>query len=94
MDNNDEILQLLKNRLKLGRERYGHGVKIHQDTTLHGTKQNDWLEMAEEELLDGMIYMTAYILRMKQKKYNTNITHDDIIINGDNIFPHNWVNHN
>ena len=42
-DDNEEILNLLKDRLKLGRERYGHGVRVNDDTTHSmGTQSNDW----------------------------------------------------
>ena len=32
-DDNEKILNLLKDRLKLGRERYGHGVRVNDDTS-------------------------------------------------------------
>lgn len=31
-DDNDEIIKLLGNRLALGREKYGHGVRVSDDT--------------------------------------------------------------
>ena len=31
-DDNDEILEMLKSRLELGKARYGHGVVIDQNT--------------------------------------------------------------
>jgi len=63
IDNNDEILELLKGRLTLGKKRYGHGIRVDEDT--------DWELMALEEMLDGLIYTTASIIRyrnMKKKK--------------------------
>ena len=41
-DDNDEILEMLKARLELGRECYGHGVRVEDDTTQWGTEKNDW----------------------------------------------------
>lgn len=57
------VLDLLFARLDLGKKRYGHGVKIDSDTREWGTVKNDWLEMMQEELLDGMIYCAADELR-------------------------------
>ena len=67
-DDNDEILELLKGRLALGRERYGHGVRVDEDTTKFGTDENDWELMALEEMLDGLIYTTASIIRYRRRK--------------------------
>ena len=55
-DDNDELLKLLIARLNLGRERYGHGIRISDDITQYGPGDNNWELMAEEELLDGMVY--------------------------------------
>ena len=72
-DDNEEILNLLKDRLKLGRERYGHGVRVNDDTTQWGTPSNDWELMAIEEVLDGLIYSAAAIIRLRRMK-NVNNT--------------------
>lgn len=72
-DDNEEILNLLKDRLKLGRERYGHGVRVNDDTTQWGTQSNDWELMAIEEVLDGLIYSAAAIIRLRRMK-NVNNT--------------------
>ena len=53
------MLVYLKERLALGRKRYGHGVRVDMDTCQWGTKENSWLEMAREEALDGIIYVLA-----------------------------------
>ena len=68
---NTEILDLLQDRMKLGLERYGHGVQIHDDTRQWGTKENSWGEMALEEVLDGLIYTAAAILRYREKGLTT-----------------------
>ena len=64
MDQNDEILSLIQKRMALGRERYEHGVRVADDTRQWGTAQNSWAEMALEEVLDGMIYMAAQLIRV------------------------------
>ena len=71
-DDNDEIIELLKQRLELGKKKYGHGVHVNQDTTDFGTDEDDWELMALEEMLDGLIYTTASIIRYKRNKNNIN----------------------
>lgn len=73
MDDNDAILRLLKKRypfeeairarLDLGRERYGHGIRVEDDTTQWGTKTDSWLEMGLEEIDDLAIYVAAQLVR-------------------------------
>ena len=67
-DYNKEIIELLQHRMKIGIERYGHGLRIHDDTRQWGTKENSWEEMALEEVLDGLIYTAAAIFRLKEKR--------------------------
>ena len=50
-------------RLELGRKKYGHGVVVDHDTTEWGTKENSWMEMAREEFLDAVVYVTADYIR-------------------------------
>jgi hypothetical protein len=81
-DDNEEILRLLKARLQLGRDRYGHGMIVDDDTTKYGTRTNDWHLMAEEEVLDGLIYAAASIIRYRRMRemVNKNKTMDDFNI--------------
>ena len=58
----------LRDRLALGRERYGHGVRIGDDTREWGTKEDSWMEMAHEEFLDGIIYVVADYLRKESSE--------------------------
>lgn len=67
-DDNEEILSLLKARMELGKKRYGHGVRIHDDTRQWGTQRDSWEEMMLEEALDGMIYSAAAMLRLLKQK--------------------------
>ncbi len=68
VDQNDEILEILKARMAMGRERYGHGLRIDDDTRQWGTKEDSWEEMALEEILDGMIYTCCAILRLRKNR--------------------------
>ena len=78
MDDNKAILRLLRHgpfskgypfektvkaRLDLGRERYGHGIRVNDDTTQWGTKTDSWLEMGLEEIDDLAIYIAAQFAR-------------------------------
>tara|TARA_B100001123_G_C15313788_1_gene1025389 strand:+ start:989 stop:1303 length:315 start_codon:yes stop_codon:yes gene_type:complete len=67
-DDNGEILQLLKERMALGVKKYGHGVRVNQNTKDFGTSDDDWELMALEEMLDGLIYTTASIIRYRRRK--------------------------
>ena len=67
-DDNEEIMGLLKDRLTLGKQRYGHGVRIMDDTRQWGTDTDSWETMMMEEALDGMIYAAASILRIKKRR--------------------------
>ena len=64
-DRNDEIRELINERLELGRERYGHGIRPSDDTRQWGTKVDSWAEMALEEALDLAIYLSAELLRVQ-----------------------------
>ena len=67
-DDNEEIMKLLQDRLVLGRSRYGHGIRVDDDTRQWGTEDNSWETMMMEEALDGMIYAAASILRIRRKR--------------------------
>ena len=67
MDYNKQILELITKRMELGQKRYGHGIRVNDDTRQWGTKEDSWNEMALEEVLDGMIYMAAQIIRIMER---------------------------
>lgn len=52
-------LKKLLVRAEKGKKIYGHGVQPRDDTRQWGTMTNDWFEMAEEELLDAIMYISA-----------------------------------
>ncbi|MAF35768.1 hypothetical protein CL622_01475 [archaeon] len=66
---NEAILKLLTERMALGLKRYGHGIRLHDDTRQWGTKEDSWEEMALEEILDGLIYTASAILRLRDKRH-------------------------
>ena len=49
------VREAVIDRMKMGKMKYGHGVRIMDDTVTWGTVKNSWLEMASEELLDAII---------------------------------------
>jgi len=57
------MIELVSERLNLGKEKYGHGVRTHMDTTTWGTPKNSWIEMAMEEYLDAIVYTVADYIR-------------------------------
>jgi len=57
------MIDLVSERLNLGKEKYGHGVRTHMDTTTWGTPKNSWIEMAMEEYLDAIVYTVADYIR-------------------------------
>ena len=64
----------LLERLDLGKRKYGHGVRVNDNTKSWGTKKNSWMEMAEEEFLDAIIYVAAdYIREGRNSKDKTSI---------------------
>lgn len=70
-DDNRKIMKLLEERLSLGKERYGHGVRIEDDTRQWGTSIDSWETMMMEEALDGMIYAAASIIRIQNRRNQT-----------------------
>ena len=52
--------------MSMGKEKYGHGVRVDDDTTTWGTKTNSWMDMADEEFLDAIIYVVADYIRVNR----------------------------
>jgi hypothetical protein len=59
-------MDLIRERLAFGEKKYGHGVRVRDDTTTWGTPVNSWLHMALEEYLDGIIYVVADYIRTQE----------------------------
>lgn len=62
-------MDLIRERLAFGEQKYGHGVRVRDDTTTWGTPVNSWLYMALEEFLDGIIYVVADYIRTREVAY-------------------------
>ena len=69
-DDNEPILNLIKERLALGKARYGHGLRAKDDTRQWGTKEDSWTEMGLEEVLDLSLYLATQIIRVLEKEKN------------------------
>lgn len=59
------IFKKIRNRLAFGLEKYKHGIQVDTNTISLGTIINSWLEMSEQELLDGMNYISAHLCRLQ-----------------------------
>lgn len=68
MDVNEEIMDLIRSRLEIGKERYGHGIVLDDDTTKYGTGRNSWTIMALEEILDMAVYVSARLIQVLRKE--------------------------
>jgi len=66
MDCNDEIINLIKQRMEKGRKEYGHGIVQNSGY--------DWLKEALEEALDLSVYLSAKLIEInnEQKARATN----------------------
>ena len=64
-DDNPEVIDLIEERMALGVERYGHGLRRHDDTRQWGTDADSWTEMALEEALDMAVYLCSQLLRIR-----------------------------
>lgn len=72
----------VEDRLRIGLERYGHGVRVDDDTTQFGTSKNSWMNMALEEFLDGIIYVVAdYIRTHDIKRTEADADDNNLILN-------------
>ena len=65
-------MEKIKKRFELGYKTYGHGIRVMNDTRNWGTQNNSWLEMAEEEILDALIYCAADIIRKENISKDSN----------------------
>lgn len=67
-DDNPRIIELIKERMAVGVERYGHGLRHQDDTTQWGTKEDSWVEMAIEEALDLCVYLASALIRIESER--------------------------
>ena len=76
----------MEERLKIGKERYGHGVRSWDDTTLWGTPTDSWLEMAREEFYDGIVYLITHYIRVNELSKKQDDDNNLIIYLHDNTY--------
>ena len=57
---NKLIIKKVKERLDLGRKKYGQEVPLYD--------KRDYEEKTLEELLDGMVYLTARLIELQREK--------------------------
>jgi len=57
---NVEILKRLEERLYIGQLKYGQDIPIDDG--------RDWLKEGLEEVLDGLVYLTNYMLEIEQQR--------------------------
>jgi len=56
---------MLEERLEKGKREYNEELDIHDG--------RDWVEEALEEVLDGLVYLTAKLLQIKEREKNEKI---------------------
>jgi len=56
---NDQIVEIIKKRLDVGAKKYGEELNVNDG--------REWLQETLEELLDGCVYLSANILKLKQE---------------------------
>ena len=57
---NVEILKRLEERLHIGQLKYGQDIPVNDG--------RDWLKEGLEEVLDGLVYLTNYIIEIEQQR--------------------------
>ena len=50
-----------------GAKKYGHGVRVDDDTRAYASEKDSWLEHALQEALDGVVYAAAAIERHRRR---------------------------
>ena len=74
----DAIFGKIRERLIFGLEKYKHGIEVDTDTTQLGTILNSWLEMSEQELLDGMNFVSAHLCRLQNTVRRNPKEHEEL----------------
>ena len=70
---NPLIIERVNARLEFGKNKYGHGIIIDDDTTKYASSWDessgrDWNVMCLEEMLDGIVYACASIIKTRDDK--------------------------
>ena len=64
LNRNRMILKKLEDRLSVGQLKYGQDIPINDG--------RDWLKEALEEVLDGLVYLTNYLIEIENKREDKN----------------------
>lgn len=59
---NNHIISLIEERLEKGKREYNQEVDVHDG--------RDWMKEALEELLDACVYLSAQIIKVKERGVN------------------------
>ena len=70
---NTTVLRKLEERLKMGQLKYGQDIPVYDG--------RDWLKEGVEEVLDGLVYLTNYLLRLDEMKIETGFKSEEDKIN-------------
>ena len=62
MRDNNHIISLIEERLEKGKREYNQEVDVNDG--------RDWMNEALEELLDACVYLSAQIIKVKQRSLN------------------------
>ena len=60
---NDQIIELVRERLEIGAKKYGHENVVSDD--------RDFIKEALEEVLDCMVYASCKLIEIKEKNEKT-----------------------
>ena len=60
MSRNMKVLKAVEKRLNIGQLKYGKDIPINDG--------RDWLEESIEEALDNIVYLTNYLLQIKETR--------------------------
>jgi|TARA_S200002703_G_scaffold27387_2_gene23440 hypothetical protein len=59
---NKHIISLIEERLEKGKREYSEELDVHDG--------RDWIQETIEELLDACVYLTAQIIKIKERSVN------------------------
>jgi len=62
---NSEIISMIKDRLEKGKRQYGDQINVYDG--------RDWIQETLEEALDGLVYLTAELLRLRDSRKRKSI---------------------
>tara|TARA_X000001382_G_scaffold41997_1_gene28311 strand:+ start:15716 stop:15994 length:279 start_codon:yes stop_codon:yes gene_type:complete len=57
---NDKIIKLIEERIEIGKREYADQLDVNDG--------RDWVKESLEEMLDGMVYISAELLKIQQNR--------------------------